>query len=115
MQFSCTFKSHESPPTQTSQAAQIDADRQALIRAFQEMNDAAFELEAYMDTARANLNDGALWSEEHAAIEGRFQTLKMAFDNTKAIFEQHKSNIKVFKVPPENLEVLPKPAHNKKH
>ena len=112
MQFSCTFKSHESPPTQTSQAAQIDVDRQALIRAFQEMNDAAFELEAYMDTARTNLKDGAEWSEEHAEMESRFQTLKKAFDHTKAILEQHKSNIKVLKAPSENLEALPQPAHN---
>ena len=91
---------------------EIEMDRQALISAYQEMDAAAFELEAYMDTARLNLSKGRQWHEEYVEIEARFQRLRAALEESKILLNRHKDNIKILKSQSEHPEVQPKVLQN---
>lgn len=109
---SCTLPSTQTPPQPESQAAQIAADRQALIQAFEQLHQQAFELESYMDTARINLQNGGQWRSEHAEILERFNALKTELENTRAQLGTHKHNLKVLKAPSSNAEVQPPRPRN---
>ena len=109
---SCTLHSDQNPPTDKSSAAQIASERKALIQSLESLHAHAFELEAYMDTTRQNLENGASWDEEHQEIKDRFELLQRAFEATQQQLQTYKINLKIQTESSKNPEVQPQDSHS---
>ena len=91
----CSLPSSQLPPTPDSQAQTIQKEYQNLRESFETLQARSFELEAYMDTARQNLENGNEWPEEKAEIQKRFDLLEEELQNTATRLEELKHSLAI--------------------